>query len=249
MARYDSGVRFDSGARFDEEEEPATPTPTRKKPMASLKLNLSRLNRTQTIALATTGVTMLAPVAGTPPVPITPPVAGIGTEVAAMATARDVAEAANDAYEAAKAALVNLKQVADDKTDLLRVKVTACADALSAKAEGNAAILSLSGWPLAAAPGGPAMVPGPISNFTVTAGDMEQTLQYHWDPEAGSKTYELQITTVDPMAGPYVTKVQKAGSSADVDGLTSGQRVWARVRGIGSDTKGPWTDPATKIVP
>jgi hypothetical protein len=32
-------------------------------------------------------------------------------------------------------------------------------------------------------------------------------------------------------------------------GLTSGQRVWLRVRGIGSNGPGAWSDPATKIVP
>ena len=110
------------------------------------------------------------------------------------------------------------------------------------------AILTLSGFPLAATPGGTTSA-GPISNFTVTAGDMDGSLDYTWDPQPGSKSYELQITTVDPLTGPYVTKAQPIGSFATVDGLTSGQRVWGRVRGIGSQGEGPWTDPATKIGP
>jgi hypothetical protein len=32
-------------------------------------------------------------------------------------------------------------------------------------------------------------------------------------------------------------------------GLASGQRVWVRVRAIGAAGPGPWSDPATKIVP
>jgi hypothetical protein len=243
------GLTYDSGAVYD--GDPVTPAqqPQPKRKMASLKLNLSRLNPTQVIALATLAESKLAPMdPGPPPVALPPPVAGLSAEVASMATARDVAKAANDAYESAKADLVNLKQVRDDKTDLLRVEVTAVGAALSGKAKGEAAILTLSGLPLAATPGAP-LPAGPISNFTVTAGDMDGSLDWSWDPEPGSKTYELQITSTDPVTGPYVTKAQPTGSSATVSGLTSGQRVWGRVRGIGSDGEGPWTDPATKIVP
>jgi len=32
-------------------------------------------------------------------------------------------------------------------------------------------------------------------------------------------------------------------------GLTSGRRVWARMRASGNKGPGPWSDPATKIVP
>lgn len=246
---FDSpGVTYDDGSIYDGDPvAPAQPQPRRK--MASLKLNLSRLTPTQVIALATLGETKLAPMdPGPPPVALTPPVAGIGAEVASMAAARDVAKAANDAYESAKAALVNLKQVRDDKTDLLRMEVTAVAAALSGKAKGSASVLTLSGWALAATPGAPVPA-GAISNFMVTAGDMDGSVDYSWDPEQGSKSYEVQITTVDPVAGPYETKAQPTGSSANVPGLTSGQRVWGRVRGIGFDGPGPWTDPATKIVP
>ena len=39
-------------------------------------------------------------------------------------------------------------------------------------------------------------------------------------------------------------------SSATIQGLTSGAKLWARVRAVGADNKpGPWSDPATKVVP
>ena len=34
-----------------------------------------------------------------------------------------------------------------------------------------------------------------------------------------------------------------------LSGLVSGTRVWVKVRVIGSQGPGPWSDPATKIVP
>ena len=37
---------------------------------------------------------------------------------------------------------------------------------------------------------------------------------------------------------------------AALSGLTSGARIWVRVRAIGTGgTKGPWSDPAVKAVP
>jgi hypothetical protein len=38
-------------------------------------------------------------------------------------------------------------------------------------------------------------------------------------------------------------------SSFSLPGLTSGQRVWVRVRGHGTKGDGPWSDPGNKIVP
>ena len=34
-----------------------------------------------------------------------------------------------------------------------------------------------------------------------------------------------------------------------IEGQTSGAKMWVRVRGIGKGDPGPWSDPATKIVP
>ena len=85
--------------------------------------------------------------------------------------------------------------------------------------------------------------------FSVTAVDHDGALDAQNDPIAGAKTYEMQVKTVDPLAGPWTTKVQPTASRWTLEGLTSGQRVWVRVRGVGSNGPGPWSDPATKIVP
>ena len=49
--------------------------------------------------------------------------------------------------------------------------------------------------------------------------------------------------------GPWVTVANPTASVFQLTGLTSGQRVWVRVRGIGTQGAGPWSDPYTKIVP
>ncbi|MFN0074841.1 MAG: hypothetical protein ACKVY0_00020 [Prosthecobacter sp.] len=52
-----------------------------------------------------------------------------------------------------------------------------------------------------------------------------------------------------PVTGPYETKDTTTASSTTISGLSSGTRIWVRVRGLGANGPGPWSDPATKIVP
>ena len=67
------------------------------------------------------------------------------------------------------------------------------------------------------------------------------------DPNAS--TYEWQTTTGDPVTGTYVTFTHTTGAKVTITGLTSGQRVWVRVRAIGTHGEGPWSNPSDKIVP
>ena len=92
-------------------------------------------------------------------------------------------------------------------------------------------------------------LPGQVLNLTLTAGDMDGTLDGTSDPVPGAKSYEVQITTGDPVAGPWVTKLQPTASRWTLEGLGSGQRVWGRARAVGPNGTGPWSDPFTKIVP
>ncbi len=92
-------------------------------------------------------------------------------------------------------------------------------------------------------------LPDQILNLNVTMGDNAGSVDCTCDPDDKAKTLEWQATTVDPLAGPWVTKKQTTVSSATLDGFTSGQRIWVRVRGIGIRGEGPWSDVATKIVP
>ena len=232
---YDAGFLYDSGS--------AQPQPKKNKHMASLKLNLSRKNPAQLIALADLVIPKLAPAA-----PATPPIPNMAAKVAVLATKSATAKTANDAYEAALAALVNLKQVRDAAADDLRAEHTAVANAIDAEAKGDPVLLSASGYPLAGAPQA-STLPGQVMNFQMTAGDAEGALDTQHDPEGQAKTYEVQITTGDPVTGPWATKAQATASRVQITGLTSGQRVWGRARAIGSKGAGPWSDPASKIVP
>jgi hypothetical protein len=89
-----------------------------------------------------------------------------------------------------------------------------------------------------------------VLNLVVTAGDNDGSLDASWDALRGANSYEIQ-TSVDPVTPTSWTfKMSATRSSATLAGLTSGAKMWVRVRAIGaSNSTGPWSDPATKTVP
>jgi hypothetical protein len=244
---YDEvGVTYDGGFFYADGLPDNPPVPPRKRKRMSsspFNLNLSRLTREQFLSMVNTATAALDPVA-----PGTPPIAGISTEVTALKASAATATTKKAAWEAAKAALVTAKAEMDAAIDAAKDDTRAMASVIEGKAKGNLAVLSLSTLPLAGA-SVPSTVPSQISNLSVSASDMDGALDVHWDPEINSTSYEVEVTTTDPVAGPYVSKPSETTSSTTIPGLTSGQRAWVRVRGVGPKGSGPWSDPGTKIVP
>ena len=173
----------------------------------------------------------------------------MATKVASLVTKTAAAKAANDEYEAAKTELIVLKQTRDATADDLRAEHNSVAKAVESEAKGDPVMLAGSGYPLASENTLSSEPPGQVKNLSLTAGDNPGHLDVSFDPEELAKTYELQITTVDPVNGPWVAHCSPTASRCEITGQTSGQRLWARARGIGSNGPGPWSDPATKIVP
>ena len=99
---------------------------------------------------------------------------------------------------------------------------------------------------------GPAQASQPVGqpqHFAVTAADMDGTLDGQCDPVAYASSYEV-LTTADPnVPASWVPRFTSQRSTFQLTGLTSGARVWVRMRAVGSLGAGPWSDPATKIVP
>ena len=220
------------------------PQTKKRKPMADIKQNLSRQNPTQLIQLADNQAKLMAPAA-----PKTPPIPNMAATIAELVTAQAAAKTANDAYEQAKAALASLKTVRDNAADALRTKLGETATKAASESKGDPTMLQAAGYQLANAT--PPPTPGVVQplNLVVTAGDMDGAVDVSCDPPAHTRTFEWQVTTGDPMTGPYHTAKQTSASSTTLTGLTSGSRIWVRVRAIGTKGEGPWSDPATKIVP
>jgi hypothetical protein len=98
-----------------------------------------------------------------------------------------------------------------------------------------------------AAPIGPV---GQVLNVAVTEGDGEGSVDVQHDPVNGGNSYETAVYIGnEPSTGTYTTASQQTASKTTLTGLTSGTRIWVKVRAIGAQGPGPWSDPATKIVP
>lgn len=241
----DPEVRLDAGFFYADGGEDLPTNPQPRKKMSTLKANLSKKNPLQLIELADLVLSKIAPAA-----PATPPIPNLTAKAAALTAARDAAQTANSDYESARVALSNLKQVRDQKADALRVEHTAVVAAIESECKGDPVKLTASGYPLAATPGGSSPAPEQIKNLSVTQGDDDGSVDVNYDPDPAARTYDVQIClTSDPIAGPWNTKAQPTASSTTLAGLTSGSRVWVRVRGVGAGGPGPWSDVASKIVP
>ena len=71
----------------------------------------------------------------------------------------------------------------------------------------------------------------------------------HWDRNSNANAYEVQ-TSVDPITGTsFATVTTVTKSKALLTGLTSGAKIWVRVRAIGTAGNGGWSDPAGTFVP
>ena len=92
--------------------------------------------------------------------------------------------------------------------------------------------------------------PAQVLDLVLSQGDFDGTLDVFWKPVRGSNGYEIQISADPPTGTSWTPKMTASKSSATIEGLTSGAKLWARVRAVGADNKpGPWSDPAVKVVP
>jgi hypothetical protein len=233
---YNSIATYDSELFYD---DPSSPQTTRKK-MAKVKLGLSKLSpdelvdRGNTIKTAMTGNANFT----TP----NPPLATIGTLIT---NAQTKMAAYNSTLALASTQLADR----DAALAALRAGLTQEADYVQNVTNGDKTKIESAGMSVRddAAPIG---TPTQVMSLVVTAGDFDGTLDASWDPVRGAGSYEIQ-TSVEPISPTsWAFKQSATKSSATIAGLTSGTKMWVRVRAIGAGSvPGPWSDPATKGVP
>ena len=99
---------------------------------------------------------------------------------------------------------------------------------------------------------GPNMPVGPmaqVQNLSLSVGDNPGELDGQWDPVKGRQTYQIEWC-VDPMtAGGWKDATPTKKSKTTIPGLTSGTKVWVRVRAVGAEGPGPWSSEISKFVP
>ncbi len=235
MALYDNpAATYDSGLRYD---EVAPPQPKAKR-MAQVKLGLKDLNPEQKVALARQIVTAMTGNANfTTPNPT----------LAAITTAANALETKINAYNSAKAAAEAALADRDASAQELDALVTQEGAYVQNVSAGDAVKIEGAGMAVRAG-GTPVGVMPKVLDLAVTEGDFEGTLDAIWKPVRGASSYEVQVSPDPP--GAWAPKMTSTKSSATVEGLTSASKLWVRVRAVGANNQpGPWSDPATKVVP
>ena len=241
MGAYDSipPLTYDSGIFYD---DLPVPQPPRRMPKAKVKLNLSGKSDANLLTFAQQHQTAVAGNANfTTPLPsaaaFTAALTPFATALGNFNSAQAAAKLATTNKDTARAALENMLTQRGNYVELT-----------AAGAADPAAVIESAAFSTKSA-GGATTVPDMAANLSITAGDNAGELDLQWDPTNGAKTYDIQIspdpiTTTSWVAHPSVSK-----SKAAILGLTSGAKMWARVRGVGAGGTGAWSDVATKIVP
>jgi len=207
--------------------------------MTKVKLNLDRLNAADTVSLANAIKTAMTGNANfATPVPT---LASVGTLITNLQTAISN-----------KASSIALDK---QRTIEQSVAVGALGDALTqlsayaiATVNGDAAKLASAGFPIASGNQGSSPMPQ-VHNLSATTGDNDGEIDLHWDKIKNAHGYEIQRCDDPPVDANYANSVMCTETKRALTGLASGTKMWFRVRAIGGAGPGPWSDPATKMVP
>ena len=112
---------------------------------------------------------------------------------------------------------------------------------------GDAVKIQSSGFDVAS-DGGPIHMTK-VENLGAATGDSPGEIDLNWNPVSGAKSYEIQTATDPNTPASWAFKDNATKSKVTLSGLTSASRIWVRVRAIGANDKGGWSDPAESIVP
>ena len=78
--------------------------------------------------------------------------------------------------------------------------------------------------------------------------DHDGLVDTSWNRDKSARSYEVQ-TSVEPMSVTSWTPNQIAPrSGCTISGQALGTKLWVRVRAIGGDLPGDWSDPAAIII-
>ena len=207
--------------------------------MAKIALGLGKLKPEPKIQLAKdikTGMTGNANV----PSP-NPTLVELGTLIT---TAETKLTAVNTLEESLQAARLDLESALDALDDGLTQEAAYVQDVTG----GDAVKIATTNMPLRR-PNEPIGPLGQVLELAVKEGAYEGELKASWAKLRGAKSYDVQIS-VDPFTPATWRGVEPSTKVRTViGGQTPGAKMWVRVRGIGKGDPGPWSDPATKIVP
>jgi hypothetical protein len=150
----------------------------------------------------------------------------------------------NELVEAAKVATADL-HAAEQAYDLCVTHLAAYAESA---ALGDQQKLESAGFTVRKAP--EAIVGlDMVSDLKVTNNSYTGILFAKWKPVRGAKAYEIQICPEPMTMSGWRSIRPSTASRTEIDGLTSGTKIWVQVRAVAKKLAGPWSQPASKVVP
>lgn len=232
---WDSGVTWDSGQTWDGQ---ATAPQPKTKPMALIKLSLESLSRLEKVVQ---GETIAPKMTGNSAFP------DAGPLVAILVTKTAALKAKLLAQEAAKQAAKEATEQATVAEEEYHSALNALADHAQSVSGGDATKLLSGGFDLRSE-GAPTTM-GQVTNLGATEGDDASEIDLSWDAVRGAKSYEVQSSPdpVTPTSWSHLGIATK--SKITFAGLPSGAVCFFRVRAVGANGNGPWSDPAMKRIP
>ena len=215
-------------------------TPNRRKPMAArIRLTLSRLNAVETEETARSlalGFTNNVADFATP----TPAVAAVLADVDELQALIAEANSADQIARAKRAAR-------DQKADAVKVHLGNWVRYAELTTD-DPIKLGNVGFDLRAEPQPSGPMPQ-VQALALTAGDIDGELDAQWDPVPNARSYEVQVSPDPVTPTSWVSEPTATRSKTTIGGLTSGAKMWVRVRAIGAQGPGNYSDVAAKIVP
>lgn len=119
---------------------------------------------------------------------------------------------------------------------------------VEAESEGDPALIKSAGLQVRRT-ASKAGIPSLPQALSAKEGLKEGSIALKWKSVQGSRSFLIRATTTvsDPASWQQVAVSTKA--NVEVSGLESGKQYWFQVCAIGSSGQGPWSDPATRVVP
>lgn len=216
----------------------AEPGPIKKKNMANIVLNVSKLTILEQIAKGSVIITKST---------ANPNVPGNTTALAALVTAQDDYAEANAAWEAYRQAGVTLLAAREAAQAGWLQALTGLAGFTELATGGDLEKITSAGFDVRSAVTPPQPVQQ-IMNVRVAFTGMPGHSEVTWKRDAYADAYVAQ-RSVDPITETSwvnvgtVTTVKYEGN-----GATPGQKYWYRVAGVNKLGQGPWSEPALRPV-
>jgi Fibronectin type III domain len=164
-------------------------------------------------------------------------------------------EAAADALQTAYQDAQQLRNESITKTAVMKqlegeldALLTSLGLMVEAQSNGDAAAIKSAGMDVKRPPA-KAGIPGLPDALAATEGSKQGSIALKWKAVRGSRSYLIRATRTVGEAASWQQVAVCTRANTEVSGLASGQQYWFQVSAVGSAGQGPWSDPATKIVP